>query len=230
MATALQISNGFGFSLLVVPALLTLFPKRDALELNIVLSLVISLVMLAQTHTDVDRPLLRHLVVGSVLGLPLGILAFLSLSVRDIKIGLAVAILAAAVPLLSRVRVSRTRVRDLGVGFLSGFLGTSVGVPGPPLLAYMTGTGEQKALVRSTTLAFYLVVYGVAIGLQVLTAGAAPHLVALSALMLPGLAAGVALGQKIFGQLSPAAFRVLQLGILTATGAYLLFTVLGTRP
>ncbi len=210
-----------------MPVLLTLFPTREAIQMNILLSLVISLVMLVKTRTAVERPLLRGLVLGSILGLPLGILAFVSLSARDIKLGLGFAILAVALPLLFRVRIARSPGRDLGAGFLSGFFGTSVGVPGPPLLAYMTGAGEGKAVVRSTTLAFYLVVYGAAIVLQMLTVGAAPHLLLRSVFLLPALAVGAVLGQKLFGRLSPAAFRALQLCILIGTGGYLLWAVLG---
>jgi uncharacterized membrane protein YfcA len=174
----------------------------------------------------------RHgeLVWGSLLGLPLGILAFLSLSIRDIKLGLALAILAVTAMLTTRVRIVRTAMRDRAVGFLTGFFGTSVGVPGPPLLAYMTGTAAAKALVRSTTLAFYLVVYGAAILLQAVTLGIGRHLLSLSGLMLPALGIGVLFGQKVFTHLTPAGFRILQYGILMGTGGYLLVSVLAGRP
>lgn len=229
-AAALQISTGFGFSLVAVPVLLTLLPARVGIQVNILLSLVISLVMLTRTHTELEKPLLRHLVLGSIFGLPLGILAFLSLSIRDIKLGLALAILAVTVILMTRVRFVRTASRDRVVGFLAGFFGTSVGVPGPPLLAYMAGAAEAKALVRSTSLTFYLVVYGAAFLLQAFTVGIGGHLLSLSAVMLPAVAIGMALGQKVFAHLTPVAFRLLQYGILIGTGCYLLFSWLASGP
>ena len=225
-AASLQISTGFGFSLLAVPVFLTLFSVHVGIQINLVLSLVISLLMARHTRREVDGPLFRHLALGSVLGLPLGIAAFFALPARGIKLTLALAILAVTAVLMTRAKVRRTPLRDAAVGVLSGFFGTSVGVPGPPLLAYLAGAAEEKSLVRGTTLAFYLVVYGAAIVLEAITVGISSRVLVLAGLLLPALAAGVGLGQTVFRRLTPASFRLLQYCILVGTGCYLLYTVL----
>src|SRR5690625_6642625 len=68
-------------------------------------------------------------------------------------------------------RIRQTSHRDFLVGGLSGILTTSMGMPGPPLLLYFSGTNTDKATLRATTLAFYLFIYLASLIFQTMFAG-----------------------------------------------------------
>mgnify|MGYP005758040285 CR=1 FL=1 len=56
----------------------------------------------------------------------------------------------------------------LFVGGLSGLFTTSIGMPGPPLLLYFSGTDTQKEKLRETTLTLFLFIYFVSLVIQMI--------------------------------------------------------------
>ena len=77
IAALLQACTGFGFSVLATPFLLLVYPVAEAIQINITLSILISVVMLPKVMGDIDRPLFKRLVLGSMIGAPLGITVYL---------------------------------------------------------------------------------------------------------------------------------------------------------
>lgn len=78
VASILQTSTGFGFSILATPFLLLLFRPAEAIQINLILSLVISAALIAKIRKDIDYGILKRLVIGSAAGLTLGIVVFRS--------------------------------------------------------------------------------------------------------------------------------------------------------
>src|SRR5699024_3525440 len=171
VAALLQTSTGFGFSILATPFLLLLFEPREAIQINLALSLVISIGLITNIHQDIDLGMLKRLVISSAAGLPAGIFVFLVLDMNHLKLGISLIIIALTVMLMLQFRMRRSRGRDLAAGALSGSLTTSIGMPGPPLLLYFSGTDTQKETLRATTLAFYLFIYAASLVIQVMFAG-----------------------------------------------------------
>ena len=65
-ASVLQTSTGFGFSILATPFLLVLFSVTDAIQINLILSLVISGALIFKIRSDIDTAVLKRLIAGSV--------------------------------------------------------------------------------------------------------------------------------------------------------------------
>ena len=63
-ASILQTSTGFGFSIMATPFLLMIFNPMEAIQINLVLSLVISSALIAKIRKDVDTDLLKKLIIG----------------------------------------------------------------------------------------------------------------------------------------------------------------------
>src|SRR5699024_1679507 len=156
LASILQTSTGFGFSIMATPFLLLLFDPREALQLNLALSLFISIALILNIRKDVNWAIVRLFVIGGFLGLPLGISIFLLLDMTLLKLVVSFLIISLTILLILNWRTRQTVHRDFFVGGLSGILTTSMGMPGPPLLLYFSGTNTDKATLRATTLAFYL--------------------------------------------------------------------------
>lgn len=225
-ASMLQASTGFGFSIIGTPFLLMLYPVHTAIQINIILSLCISLVMLLRIGKEVDRPLMGRLIKGSLAMLAPGLLLYLYMDVRIMKLVVGGLILLLTALLIRRFTIRQTAGRDYITGGISGLLTTSIGVPGPPLLLYFAGAGTGQAILRSTTLAYYLFIYSVSLGMQISFGGAEKEAWTASATAIPALLLGIVCGQLLFKRFSLAGFRILSYTLLLFSGAYLVITSL----
>lgn len=222
IAATLQTSTGFGFSILATPFLLFLFQPAEAIQINLLLSLIISSALIMQIKKDIDFGILKRFITGSIIGLPVGMVTFLFVDVNKLKLVISIVIILLTVLLILSVRMKQTKRRDLIVGGLSGLLTTSIGMPGPPLLLYFSGTDTKKETLRGTTLAFYLFIYLVSLVIQVLFAGTTKTMWVASLWALPLVFIGLYVGQILFKWLNQTAFRIFTYVILLGTGGYLL--------
>src|SRR5699024_4574171 len=222
VASILQTSTGFGFSILATPFLLLLFEATEAIQINLTLSLVISIALIMKIRKDIDFDILKRLIKGSIVGLPIGIVIFLLANIEKLKLGVSFIILALTVMLMFQFRINQTKGRDLLAGSLSGSLTTSIGMPGPPLLLYFSGTDTNKEKLRGTTLAFYLFIYTFSLIIQVIFAGTSKTVWISSGLALPLVFIGLYVGQILFKWINQHIFRIFTYIILLFTGIYLL--------
>lgn len=221
-ASILQTSTGFGFSIMATPFLLLLFEPKEAIQINLLLSLVISLALIRKIRQDVDIGILKRFIIGSIPGLPIGIFIFLLVNTSYLKMGIGIVILTLTFLLIINVRLKTSNRKDLVVGSLSGALTTGIGMPGPPLLLYFAGTATDKERLRATTLAFYLYIYAVSLLIQVAFAGTSKTVWTSSVMALPLVAIGLYVGQLLFNHINQKTFRLFTYVILLFTGFYLL--------
>lgn len=221
IASILQTSTGFGFSIMATPFLLLLFEPREAIQINLILSLVISISLIMKIKKDIDMEILKRFIVGSLVGLPVGISVFLMMDMTVLKLGVSVLILVLTLLLILKFRIGQTPMRDLVVGGFSGAFTTSIGMPGPPILLYFSGTDTTKEKLRGTTLAFYLWIYLASLLVQVFFAGTSKEIWVSSAMALPMVIIGLFMGQFLFKWISQVLFRKLTYVLLLFTGIYL---------
>lgn len=227
IASILQTSTGFGFSILATPFLLLLFAPFEAIQINLFLSLCISLALIVKIRKDVDYDILKRLVIGSVFGLPLGLVIFLYLNLNHLKLGVGALILLLTFLLILRMRFKQNQRKDIVVGGLSGMFTTSIGMPGPPLLLYFSGTDTKKEQLRATTLAFYLWIYLVSLIMQLTIVGTSKTVWTSILWGLPFVCIGLYLGQRLFYKMNQAVFQIIVYIILLFTGIYTLLESLG---
>ncbi|WP_096438738.1 sulfite exporter TauE/SafE family protein [Alteribacter populi] len=224
VASILQTSTGFGFSIMATPFLLMIFLPHEAIQINIILSLIISMTLIFKIRKDIDFTILRRFTLGSIAGVPLGIFIFMSINnMNAFKLGVSIILLVLTLLLVGNFKVNSTKNRDFVVGGFSGFLTTSIGMPGPPLLLYFTGTNTEKEKLRATTLAFYLFIYFVSLIMQMIFIGTNKVIWESSLYAIPIVFLGLILGQIIFKWINQRVFRVLTYILLLFTGVYLLF-------
>src|SRR5690625_3773146 len=224
IASLLQTSTGYGFSIIGTPFLLLLYPAHMAIQMNIILSIFLSAFMIVSIRKGVDNELLTRLMKGSIIGLIFGIFIYLYLNIQLLKIAVGALILMLTGLLILKLTIERTKNRDFISGGISGLLTTSIGVPGPPLLLYFSGVRIDQTTLRSTTLAYYLFVYSVSLVLQISFGGTSKESWIHSLIAIPSLFVGVILGQLLFKWMSQKTFRIITYIILMLTGVYLLIT------
>ncbi|KKI91492.1 membrane protein [Bacillus sp. SA1-12] len=221
VGSVLQTSTGFGFSIMATPFLLMLFQPQEAIQINIILSLIISILLIWKIRTDIDYMILKRFTYGSIVGVPFGILIFISININSFKLAVSLLLLLLTLLLICKFKVKSTQFRDYIIGGLSGLLTTSIGMPGPPLLLYFTGTDTEKGKLRATTLAFYLFIYFIGLITQIIITGTNKIIWESSLYAIPVVLIGLYIGQIIFKVLNQRIFRIFTYILLSCTGIYL---------
>lgn len=216
--------TGFGIALVAMAFLPWLMSPVTAIVVLTIYALVFSLAVIVQLRHDLTPRALLDLLIGTVVGTPLGVwvLATLPVSALNRLIGL---VLVIVVMLELRGVMPRRlvgRAWGLATGFLSGLIGGAVGTPGPPVIVYATTQGWSPRTMKANTMGFFVVNQG-AILIAYWWAGLLTREVATvaAAFALPALA-GVGAGVALFGRLDPARFRRIVFGLLLVSGLILL--------
>lgn len=225
VSAALQAVTGFGFALICVPLLLMFLPPQVSVTTSMMISLCCLGLLSYRNRRNANMGIVKWLTVGSLAGVPLGLYMLTHADVGSIKSMASIVTLLIAVYYVlrpssgvQRSEVAATRERAtrgaasgrtllyLAAGSVSGFLTTGVGMPGPPVVLALSGTGLKKHEFRATSVTFFVVVYCISLvtfGLSnVLTAQTAIFVASL----LPFAILGNTLGDRVFGYVPQATF------------------------
>lgn len=217
---------GFGFGIVAMTLLPLTLGLRDAVTLLALLLAVLMLLSLYWQKRSFNWRDARFIMLGSLLGIPLG-----ALLVGTLPDGILYRILGGSMAIigaghfLTRHKPKRAPLRrwEFPVGVLSGILAAGFNMGGPPVVAYVYArdwTGEQAKAVLAAVFVFTSLTRLFFIGL---TGVNLPKVLQLALiLVLPTalvLRWGIALGRKIPHEcLRPVVFAYLGL-----TGLYYLF-------
>lgn len=116
---------------------------------------------------------------------------------------------------LLRGVVERGGRKQFMVGSIAGFFGPSIGMPGIPLTVYFSAVNMDKEVARSTTLAFFIVMCVVTLGVSYGNGTISPVVFETTPLLIPALLAGMFFGNLVFPHISQRWFQlILNLTIL----------------
>jgi uncharacterized protein len=220
---AVQSATGFGFALVLSPALFAVMEPVEAVTALLVLGLALNLLVLFEggRPEHVDWHALAPMLVAAVPGLAVGAVALTELSKEVLQVAVGVAVIAAAGWQLWR-RAGHTHLPPAaawGAGFVSGALTTSISVSGPPLVLWLEARGVRPEEFRASLAASFLVL-NLAGGLLLLAAeGSGAFDAGAVALLLALVAAGYAVGALAFRRLDRERFFKLVVILVALTGA-----------
>lgn len=107
VASTLQSATGFGFAIMATPFFLLLFEPYDAIQLNIILSLLLCITMIYKVRNEIDKGILLRLSVGSLIGVFPGLLLLNFFNKQSLKIFVSILLLT-SVGLLTVARGRQT--------------------------------------------------------------------------------------------------------------------------
>jgi uncharacterized protein len=217
-----QSTTGFGFALVLSPALFAVMDPVEAVMTLLVLGLVLSLLVLFEggRPKHVDWRSLAPMLAAALPGLAVGAVALTQLSKSVLQVAVGVAVVAVAAWQLRRRRRGAEPHRVPGgiAGFTSGALTTSINVSGPPIVLWLEARRASPEEFRASLAATFLVldlaggaVLLVGEGSGSLDAGRLGPLLAL-------VVAGYALGAVAFRRLNRDRFYTLVLALVACTG------------
>jgi len=227
--------SGFGFAVLAAPLFLLFLDPARAIQLVIIISAVLSIVVLRGLLPAIAPWLLLRLALGSLVGLPLGLIAFRYADPILVRAAAGTIIFGFAILMaVSRHRSGQpgqgkhwtafamSPGLDLAAGAVSGFAGALVGQPGPPVLIYLLLAGAAARTVRATLLAFFALSYGVTLASHAATIGIPAPTWLAAAILIPFAFLGGLAGRPIGDRLGAEAFAMLAIALLAVAGAYTL--------
>ena len=221
IAGSLQGLTGFGFNLLSVPALVLWFPAQVVVPGVLLSYLPLGIGQFVQLRRDVDWRVLGTIVGSAILGMPLGAFLLRDTDAEVMKRAIGLAMVGLAIVL--QVRPGRPFQRDaatcLGVGAFSGFLSSSIGVSGPPLVLFGLKQRWPHAMMRATLLTCFLCTSSLSLGVLWLVGVITLESVQFVLWGAPGLALGFVTATYLRRRVHRVAvFRWISIGMVTAGG------------
>ena len=238
-ASILQTVTGFGFGLLCVPIFLWVVDSIAAIQLVIIVTLIMSIAILPSVKGQMVPRLLIAFGAGCVIGSPIGIAFFNYLDLNWIKILAASVILIVTIwnaylyfiPIILKRNLFKgsgegKQSVQMGVGVASGILGSTLAMPAPLVMLYLSGTSYEKHAIRCTILVFFILAYGLALICQMATQGIENQTWTTAAILSPAALSGVYIGHKLAPLLSIFYFRLIVFITLALTSLAMLANVI----
>jgi uncharacterized membrane protein YfcA len=213
---------GFGFGIAVMPFMLLLYPPKVAVAITPVITMLGLLIQWTRVRHDADKQLAGRLILGAVVGIPLGTLVLVAINPVHLKLLIGVAVVVAITLQVAKGRTDGppqvpSRLTALGGGFAAGLLSATVGQPGIPIGLLMAWTRLDKRVVRGTMVTF-LVVTQIFTVANLLWQNVMPLPALWTGLaLMPFYLIGLAIGNRGFHLASQAAYRRILLGVLTVS-------------
>ncbi|HAG73516.1 MAG TPA: permease [Gammaproteobacteria bacterium] len=149
-----QSSIGFGLAIISAPVLFFIDPIYVPAPITIS-ALTLSIANAVKHRHAVSFTDLRFAILGRVPGTVVGGLLLIWMDVQGLALFLGVSVIAAVLLSLSGLRLRATKASMFSAGLLSGFMGTSSGIGGPPMALVMQHEGSD--FIRANLAAFFIV-------------------------------------------------------------------------
>ncbi|WP_104071989.1 sulfite exporter TauE/SafE family protein [Albidovulum inexpectatum] len=208
---------GFGFSALVVSAAGFVGDPMRAVPVVLFCEVVMTLQVARGIVADIDWVRVGCLLIGALIGLPIGLSFLLAIGVDGARAAISVFILGICILLVSGWRLRRAlgALGNVGLGLVSG-VANGAAMAGLPVAAAMSAQPIPPRVFRAT-----LIVYFAALDLLSLPvmwrAGLIGRDTVLAALAtMPVLLLGNGLGQWGFARSRPAGFRLIAVALLAS--------------
>jgi uncharacterized membrane protein YfcA len=210
--------SGFGFSLLAVTAISPLMPVREIVPSMFLLEITASLNLIPGIWREIHWSSLRWLMVGYVVGLPVGGYALINAPAPPAQIALGIFVIGTAILMLRgfHLAVTPRAPATTATGIASGLLNGAFGTGGPPVVLFYFSTPGVAAIGRASVIAFFLFTDLLGVTYFAWQGIVTTQCVIQFTFWVPALLIGVRVGAHGFRRMDQEAFRRRVLLILIA--------------
>jgi uncharacterized membrane protein YfcA len=217
VAAFMQIVAGFGFALLAVPLMTLAIEPKVAVVVSTLTGIFVTSWQAYKDRALSDKVLVKRMTIGAYVGMPLGLLVFVSVDDNVLRFLLGVAVLVATVLLALRVNLHHVGPRlDYGAGFISGVLATSLSTNGPPLVFALQARQLPAAPFRATISTVFALSNIGGLALFIASGEITRDGIVAAAVTIPAMLFGQLLGFPIRKHVHGERFRWLVLVLLAA--------------
>ena len=201
--------SGFGSALIFMPLASSLASPRLVAALLLIIDFVAAAPLLPNAWREADRKATAVIVVGALIGVPLGTYFLSRLDPVTTRWIISCFVIALLILLISgwRYRGRDYVLLSIGVGALSGFCSGLAQTGGPPIVGYWLGRPVPTKIARANILLFFGACDSFS-AISYAVSGLINRDALLFALVLgPVYAIGVRCGALLFGRASETLFR-----------------------
>ncbi len=211
----MQSSIGFGLAIVSAPFLFLLSPDYVPAPITLI-ALLLSLANAYRYRSNISLKGLGAAIVGRIPGTVAGGALLLWVDARSLSLWLGLTVLIAVAVSLLPVRIAPTTPRMLLAGFLSGFMGTSTAIGGPPLALLLQH--EQANHIRANLSAFFIVSCVLSLVVQAYTGYMSWHHLSLTLPLIPAMCLGYWLATRYVERIANRHIRIASLCICSLSG------------
>ena len=154
MGAILQGSIGFGLGPFAVPLLLLINPLFVPGPV-LLIALSLTILMYKRDKFAVNKNEIKWAVIGRLLGTIIGAFVLLIISKDHLSLLFAIVILLSLVIFISGIKLRLTDFNLIVVGIMSGFMGTTASIGGPPM--GMLYQNEKGPRIRGTLSGIFMI-------------------------------------------------------------------------
>ena len=218
--------SGFAFGMVAAAIWFYALPPPQASALIAAYGILVQGYAVWKLRHLLDPHRLMPFILGSALGIPVGVAAVRWASPIYLRIGVGLLLVLFSLYNLARPKLPEMkqagRGADVAVGVLNGVIGGATGLAGIVTVIWTSVRGwsrdEQRAVFQPTGVASFLMIIVAFGGIGIITA----ETIRLFLLGLPALAVGTWLGWMLYGKLDESAFRRIVLVLILLSGAALM--------
>ncbi len=208
--------TGFGFALAAVPLMSLVMSPERAVVIAVLLQVYIGFHDVVVLREDVDRPSVKRMAIGALIGTPPGIMLLDWLDPDVMRI-LVCLIVCGALPALMRPP-RHDHASGLGLalpaGIAAGFFGGLAAMPGPPAVTYFLQVGAPPTRMRASLMIFFFITSLIALPGLYLSGLLTTADVILSLIAMPVMFLATIYGGRIFARTSDGHYRKIAIVVL----------------
>lgn len=153
----LQGITGFGFALVAAPLVLLFYDQQTTVVVLTLISFILNLFLIRKIKSEVDKTLIFKILLLGVVGVFVGVLALVTINPNVLKLAACIlAIIFTLILLSPKNNLKENNLLTYFTGFITGFLQSSIGLSGFPLVLILTGYQlEIKKMRRTLAIIFF---------------------------------------------------------------------------
>ncbi|NEQ49606.1 MAG: sulfite exporter TauE/SafE family protein [Leptolyngbya sp. SIO3F4] len=226
VAAFVQGVSGFGFALVAMPVLSSVTSIQTAAPLVALTTLTNNLLLCLYYRQSFNRNVVINLLLGSVLGIPIGFLAlnYLPTALMLITLGILIVTYSLYSLMSPVVPVLKSRLWAYGAGFSSGILLGCFNLPGPPIILYGSSQRWSQEMFKGNLSSFFWISVAIVVMGHGFQQRISVDIVRQFLIAIPCLMTGLSLGVLLAKKFNPNVFRKIVTILLSIIGVRLIIS------
>ncbi|MCU0551457.1 MAG: sulfite exporter TauE/SafE family protein [Leptolyngbya sp. Prado105] len=222
--TAVRSAIGFGDALLAMPLLGIIMSLRTATPVVAFTGFIVSLIILVSDQERVDLRSAWRLIIGTIIGVPFGLVLLQYAPEKLIKIGLGIILILYGLYNLVSPKFPQLHHERYAVffGFVAGILGGAYNTNGPPIAIYGVMRRWSATYFRATMQCYFLFSGIATIAGHGFAGLWTPLVWRLLLGSIPGIVIGIYFGSQINRLIPQPMFNQIIFGLLIVVGCIFL--------
>jgi uncharacterized membrane protein YfcA len=219
-ASFIQSITGFGFAAVSAPLLLFFINPNYVVGLTVFGALISNFWVIYKTKGKSDPKLVWPMFIASLVGILPGVylLRIVDASVLKLCIGILILLMAMFMAGNYVIKIKRIRLAAIFVGIVSGFLGGSTSLNGPPVALFFMNQQQEKETLRKNIVHYFCFANIATLIIMYLMKTLDINAFIESIYVVPGVLIGAWIGEKVFVKISMSVFRKISITIIFLCG------------